>query len=337
MNFILGGSIIAAILKTQYTFGFDKNNRNNAFSERLYRDIIKRLPTFLSLTITFGVAPLLFLQSLYGPLFYTSTILMAPFWLMILAAVMVSYYIMYILSWSPANLLKPVKLPLLLIAIGGFLYTAFMFSSNNSLMQAPQKFYSIYHSTIYGIYVYITDLTLFLRFFHMLFGALIVTSVILFLISYLEIKSDPQYSNYIAGYSKKIFLISFLIQAALGFGMFFTQKSELMKLLSGGSPAYSIIFWTGVVMAFAAAVLAHLKLESAASQSVLLSVSGISLICMAVTRDFIRDFEIGKAFSYAGNPYEWNYIVVSAFVLTLLGGIGVIFYMLGLAEKDKTI
>jgi hypothetical protein len=50
----------------------------------------------LSLAITFAVAPLLFMQVLYGRFFYTASVLVAPAWLGLLLMLMLAYYLNWI-------------------------------------------------------------------------------------------------------------------------------------------------------------------------------------------------------------------------------------------------
>ena len=57
------------------------------------------LPVAIAATVTLGVAPLLFVQVLYGRLFFTSSILMAWFWLAIVPLVILAYYGAYLLAF----------------------------------------------------------------------------------------------------------------------------------------------------------------------------------------------------------------------------------------------
>jgi hypothetical protein len=50
----------------------------------------------ISLAVTFAIAPLLFLQTLYGRFFYSATVLIAPVWLGLLGLLMIAYY----LNWT---------------------------------------------------------------------------------------------------------------------------------------------------------------------------------------------------------------------------------------------
>lgn len=60
----------------------------------------KALPSLLALTINFGVAPLLFAQVLYGGFLYTSSVIMAVYWLGLIFVLIAAYYLLYGFSGS---------------------------------------------------------------------------------------------------------------------------------------------------------------------------------------------------------------------------------------------
>jgi len=62
------------------------------------RDIAGKLPYTIAFAVNFGVAPLLFLQVLYGHFMYTSSILMAAYWLSIIGMLILAYYSAYLRS-----------------------------------------------------------------------------------------------------------------------------------------------------------------------------------------------------------------------------------------------
>jgi hypothetical protein len=63
---------------------------------RLASGLSKVLPILAAFTVNFGVAPLLFVQVLYGHLFYASSILMAVFWLAVIPLLIAAYYAAYL-------------------------------------------------------------------------------------------------------------------------------------------------------------------------------------------------------------------------------------------------
>ena len=74
MNAMLGSGIIALV----NSFGRDGD------AVQWERQNSRRLPFLIAFTVNMGVPPFLFIQTLYGQFIYTSSILMAVFWLSII-------------------------------------------------------------------------------------------------------------------------------------------------------------------------------------------------------------------------------------------------------------
>jgi hypothetical protein len=83
VNAALGGSLLAALLP------FRLAGARRAVALR----IAEVNSWAVSLAITFAIAPLLFLQVLYGRFFYTASVLVAPVWLGLLVLLMAAYYL----------------------------------------------------------------------------------------------------------------------------------------------------------------------------------------------------------------------------------------------------
>ena len=84
MNFVLGGMLIQAVALCR---------RNAGPTMRALIEILSStMPVAVSFTITTGVAPLLFVQVLYGQFFYTSNILLGFIWLSILVWLIHAFY-----------------------------------------------------------------------------------------------------------------------------------------------------------------------------------------------------------------------------------------------------
>ena len=93
----------------------------------------KGLPVTLALAINLGVAPLLFLQVTWGTHFFTSSVLMAVPWLLVVPTLILAYYGLYAVQagrWQ--KLLAPV-VALLLLGI------AFVMVNNMTLMLEPGR------------------------------------------------------------------------------------------------------------------------------------------------------------------------------------------------------
>ncbi len=96
MNLTLGGTLLAFI--AHLTSGGRREDFRGVLAGRLMA--INNYG--ISLTITTGIAPLLFIQVLYQQYFYTATILLAPVWLSMLVLLTVGYYATYLYKFRGA-------------------------------------------------------------------------------------------------------------------------------------------------------------------------------------------------------------------------------------------
>lgn len=96
MNLTLGGTLLAAF--SHMRSGGRRDDYRGVLSGRLMA--INNYG--ISLTITTGVAPLLFIQLIYQPFFYSATILLAPLWLSMLLLLTVGYYSAYLYKFRGA-------------------------------------------------------------------------------------------------------------------------------------------------------------------------------------------------------------------------------------------
>jgi len=96
MNLTLGGTLLAAIAHIK------SGGREDDFRGVLSGRLMAINNYGISLTITTGVAPLLFIQLIYQPFFYSATILLAPLWLSMLLLLTVGYYAAYLYKFRGA-------------------------------------------------------------------------------------------------------------------------------------------------------------------------------------------------------------------------------------------
>ena len=80
MNVLLGGTILS------FWGNLRKASKNDVSHE-----LSGRLPTITAMTVNLGVAPLLFLQVIYGNFIYVSSVLMAVYWLSVIGLVILAY------------------------------------------------------------------------------------------------------------------------------------------------------------------------------------------------------------------------------------------------------
>jgi len=129
MNAMVGGLAIGVV---QHFRGGDSRRR-------LAHRIAIILPLVIAFAVNFGVAPLLFLQVLYGHFVYTSSILMGLFWIAVVPILIIAYYGAYLYDFKfkglgAAGKWLALAVLLLLFCIGYF------FSNNMLLMTLPERF-----------------------------------------------------------------------------------------------------------------------------------------------------------------------------------------------------
>ncbi len=165
MNFVLGGGVLALVSR------WCSNNHQSG--ERMFLDVAKKLPVLLPAAITLGIAPLLFVQVLYGQFFYTSSILMAWPWFLVLVLLTTAYYGFYYVSYRggrPTGRAGGVMLcSVVLVFLIGFL-----FSNNLTLSQAPARWAGKYFANPAGWNLNLTEPTLIPRFLHFMVAAVAV-------------------------------------------------------------------------------------------------------------------------------------------------------------------
>ena len=171
MNLVMGGSIIAAVARARGRGG------EHPHHAALGSWFGKAMPVAVAAAVSFGVAPLLFLQVLYGRLFFTSTILMGWFWLSVIVILILAYYGTYLLAFKGERL-GGAQGPVSWIAALIFLVVGFLLANNMTLMLRPGTFVERYLADGRGFHLNLNDPMLFPRYIHFVLGAIAVSGII---------------------------------------------------------------------------------------------------------------------------------------------------------------
>lgn len=166
MNYVVAGSWFLIWLH----FG-----RRVDWKDQLYHRCLAALPVVLSLTITFGVAPLLFVQTLFGQFFYTANVLMGAFWLGLLGILVTAFYLIYVLKAKRGDG-EWVQSPVLRLILHGivalsFTTIAFLHTANAVLTVSPELWAAVHQGSLWGTLFSESEI-LAPRFLHNFVGAL---------------------------------------------------------------------------------------------------------------------------------------------------------------------
>jgi hypothetical protein len=289
MNVILGGGFLTAIL-----FFVGKNDKNS-YAYRAARAFAISLPLFISFAITQGIVPLLFLQLLYGPAFYTSSIVMAVPWLSLLAILLVSYYISYIVIYRilygeyTAGRAAKASLWLMVMSIG-FAVIAYLFTCNMTLMLAPQKWLSLYQANPRGTHIDTTDAQLIPRYVHSLLASFAVAGMTLGCFGlYLKTK-EPPFSAWMLRLGSRVFLFATLLQLPVGIWYLSALPPQFSACFLGSDPLITGVFVISMVLMLVSIVASALTAGGGKPKAfvVALAANALLILTMIINRHQLR-------------------------------------------------
>ncbi|MEW6720444.1 MAG: hypothetical protein AB1346_08345 [Thermodesulfobacteriota bacterium] len=288
---------------------------------RLAHELAKALPAIVAFAVNFGVAALLFLQVIYGHLFYASSVLMGLFWLCVPSVLLVAYYAVYIYDFRFESLGKagafPAALALLL-----FLAIGFLFTNNTTLMLEPSR-WGRYFGNPHGTLLNADTGATWARYVHFLTSALAVGGLAVALFGKWKIGKDPLLGERAVGIGMHVFAM--LTAAQLFFGLWYlvALPKPVMRLFMGGSAPATVLLAVGTGLTFAVIATGFLrKVGWSAALTVPL------VYVMAFVRDAVRRGYLEGQFSPETLPVSPEYSPLAMFAATLVAGLAVIAWML---------
>jgi hypothetical protein len=311
MNAMLGAAVISLFAQ----------GRGDGAHRRLAHALARMLPVPVAVTVNLGVAPLLFLQVVYGHLFYTSSVLMAVYWLSLPLVLIVAYAATYLYDFRFEALGRGRIVPGAL-ALAGFLLIAFLFTNNMTLMLEPGR-WSGYFAQRGGTLNNLGSPTLWPRYLHFVVGGTAVGGLFVAVFGRIQSRRDPELGALAQRLGLKLFTNLTMIQVLVGFWFLMSLPAPVLTLFMGGS-AYG----TGLL---ALGVLLALLVVAAGSQGRLGACVGLTLplvLTMVFMRDLVRAGMLRPVFSPAMLKVAPQVSPLILFALTLAGGIGLIAWML---------
>lgn len=315
MNFMLGGAVMALLAK--WLPGGHK------IGNRLFFDLAKKLPSFLPATITLGIAPLLFVQVLYGQFFYTSSVIVAWPWFLVLVFLTIAYYGFYYVSFqngqNPGRAANVMLVSVLLISAIGFIY-----SNNLSLSQTPARWKALYLANHSGWNLNLAEPTLLPRFLHFATAAVAVGGLLLVLMALAKWKRDPDYARTIFQFGGKAFLFATMAQVFIGIWFLSSLPRDLRMLFLGDNRLATTLLVVGIVGALGAV---YLMIEALQKENVRLAayvVSGIMVVVissMSVMRDILRDAYLQPYFHPERFVVKTQWAVFPIFLVLFVAGV----------------
>jgi hypothetical protein len=312
MDFLLGGVIILTVS------GF--LGRHDSGHHELTRRVSRALPPVMAFTITLGVAPLLFLQLVYGQLFYTSSVLMAWYWLAVVLLVLLGYYGIYWYQLRQEEL-GPKQAWVMLVSAVLFLGVAFIFTQNMTAMLHPQDFYPRFMNGQVGKIFGPVPIQNLARLAHFVVAAVALAGLGIALLSSRWRTDSPELADWARRYGVTCFMGGTLVQFGVGLWFLFSLPAEIRQALVVEKAVVGVLV-VGILLALVALLAAPVSLGAA-------SVSVLGTVCaMAVLRHLVRRAYLRPYFDPHSLPVQGQWGVFSIFLALLLAGLATLGWML---------
>ena len=314
MNTMLGSSIIASITEL---------GSSNP-SPSVNREISRVLPTTIAFTVNFGVAPLLFLQVLYGHFMYTSSVLMAVYWISIIGLLIMAYYSAYLYDFK-FDALGGSRTIFIILTTGLLLIIGFFFTTNMTLMQRPDT-WPRYFANPRGTLLNMADPTLWPRYLHFVAASVAIAGLGQALLARWRRSRTTVNTDADVAHGLRWFSAATAVQILIGFWFLMALPPDKMQLFLGSSVLATALLGIGLCTSLGALIAGLLQQVWLTAGTTLATV-----VIMVLMRDILRQAYLAPYFSLSDLNVVQQYSPMLLFLAAFVGGIGIIIYMLKLA------
>ena len=285
--------------------------------------VSERLPTMFALTVNLGVAPLLFLQVVYGHLFYVSATLSAVWWLSIIGLLILGYYAMYI-NQHRVRAERPGGEFFLGAGTIMTLCIALVLTNVLTMMTRPEA-WTEYFNNPGGTMLNLLEPTFLPRFLHFLFASLAVGGLFAALLARFG-KGTPE------GLTRgmKVFTTATMLQMATGVWWLFTLDRPVMLRFMGDDTFAMTLLVAAVALTFPA-LSAGFRQKPVAAASWLMA----AILAMSGVRAVVRNATLSPFFSPGDLTVTGEISPLILFLATLAVGVAVLIYMLRIGFKTQ--
>ncbi|MBN2090893.1 hypothetical protein JW964_14870 [candidate division KSB1 bacterium] len=316
INVILGGSLLILFSRLRKP----TESLNDSFTGA----IVRKIPMGFALGVNLGIAPLLFIQVIYGQFIYSSSVLMAVFWILVIPLLILAYYGAYfhVRKYETSPTLSIVSIAITSLIL---LYIGFTYVNNMTLMVQPEK-WGAYFNNSSGTILNVSDPTFIPRYLHFVIASIAIAGLFLALIwSFREKKK-------VAGAAKnirtglKIFAIATCIQVVIGLWFLIVLPRDLMLAFMGKNLFYTIILMLGILLGIGSIVMAFMgKLIPTIIHLV------ATMVVMVISRVNLRSLYLDDVFKLESLELNPQYGVMTLFLVIFVAGLVIVGYMIKLA------
>jgi hypothetical protein len=325
MNLVLGGGVLTVVSHLRWRRG----GAAAAHHRHLAAVAARAFPATVAFTITLGVAPLLFVQVLYGQLYFTSSVLMAWPWLAVVALLLLGYYGTY---WHSLRFreLGPRAFWLALGVSLTFLIIAFLFVNNLSLLQNPAVWRALYLEDPRGIHLYaLRDAAVTPRFLHFLLASLAVSGLAVAGLGLAQRARDAEFAAWAGRWGVRWFAGATAAQALVGPWFLLAQPARARAAFLGASAPDAALLGAAILLAMVAlAILGGGERLAPGRFAAGAGAAAATVVLMVLVRQRVRTLWLEPAFSVDRLPASPQWGAILLFAALLLAGLGLVGWML---------
>ena len=300
--------------------------------EPVWKGLSDFLPFSLAMAMTLGIAPLLFVQVLYGNFFYTANILMGYVWLGLLVLMIVNLYMLFLGRWrlrrgQSARLMGAV----VLLLLAG---SAMILSANGTLTQSPQVWETFREKM--GTAPYLGDTTFLPRWIFAM--SALLGGGGLFAAIYVRLWTDGDNEEARREISTALVISGIGILGVLLCG-FWASRSLSEQMRSALLNSIESVFAYAAMVLFIVALVFVFAARKGAKSLPALIVPGaaffVALLSTALLRDTLRRIALADQLSLSEVPVhsQWGSFILFAAFLVL--GLGLVAYMVNLSFSSE--
>jgi hypothetical protein len=320
MSTVLGGAVLGVVSRWRGRQG----DPNHALLAQI---IGKLLPVLIAAAVTLGVAALLFLQVLYGRLFFSSAIVMGWFWLAVVPLLIAGYYAAYGVAFAER---RGGRLGAAAAVAAVALAIAFIYTNNMTLMLRPEAQHAFHEASARGLQLNSGDPMVLPRYLHMVIGALAISGLAVTLVGFLKRPGNPAFGAWAITYGCRWFVGATIANVAVGTWHLAALPATVLPLFLG-QDALATTLMAGGILTGLAALGAAMIASTTPAPGRLLAVAGgatlVTIVQMVLVRDVVRRAILDAA---GFQPATWvvpQWGPIAIFLALLVAAIALVVWM----------
>jgi hypothetical protein len=319
VNLTLGGTLLGAVHAIA-------GRGADSFGRRLGRLLLGMLPASVTFTITTAVAPLLFVQLLYGQLFYPATILLGGVWLGLLVLLVTGYSAVYLAKFEVGGRDSvPAWMGLAALCVVAIAAIQVLV---NVLQLTPGRWAAVAAAGRAAA----ADPTLLPRFLHFLLGALAVTGLVLALLAVSRAARDPDpFFAWLARRGLVWALVATGLQVMDGFWFLFSLPLPILQALMGKQMGATSHLIAGTGFGVLTLILLAGIHDPVRQRTAVWAAAGSALLTVATMvalRDAVRGLYLAPVVSLRAVPVAVQGDVLLLFLAVFGLGLGTVAWMM---------